>query len=257
MIKKFDEFVQSLTESRMTKNDNIKYAKDVIKEMLNCIKNKKETSDKLKELNSDKKCLIISGRPGIGKTRIIDDVIKETGAAEKSDYIMINSAKINLKEILSENKGKLIIFDDTNLKFDGENVVTFKRIVDDKEFNSFIVIVTNDLKSIADKSHFNEIISRCSIVDLEMDNEDAWEFIKDVLENQKEDKNLSDEERLLPLKGKAEDSDIDNVISYIDSVIKEKQVNISFREIVLIGHIVRTTDDWKESISKRLKVFER
>ena len=131
-------------------------------------------------------------------------------------------------------------------------------------FNGYVIITTNKPVSdfITDKSlrnNWGAIKSRLSTIDISPTYKVVWNWIKGKIMDAAKNTDIPDEMRLLPLKGKAQDATLENVVAYIDSVMDgtihdEGSIYgmMNFRVITSIKDIVssskNTREDWEDYI---------
>jgi hypothetical protein len=77
--------------------------------------------------------LIITGDPGVGKTRVVRDTLESLGMQKDSDYYFVTgtATTAGLYELLFKNRSRLLIFDDCDAVFkDPESVNILKGALD-------------------------------------------------------------------------------------------------------------------------------
>ena len=94
-------------------------------------------------------------------------------------------------------------------------------------FNGFIVFVSNKpIEKFSNSRliapHWGALSSRLTVIDISPTQRVVWEWIKRKIYDDINNEELPDELRILPKKGKAEGSDIDNVMSYMEDIVDGK-----------------------------------
>jgi len=131
-------------------------------------------------------------------------------------------------------------------------------------FNGFIVFLTNETISNFMNSrivgpHWGGLSRRISIIDISPRPNVVWEWLKIRIKRDIENDSLSDDCRVLPREGKAENSNIENVMQYMEEIMAgkydtdtEKYGKISFATITSLRDYIssseNTEQDWKELI---------
>lgn len=131
-------------------------------------------------------------------------------------------------------------------------------------FNGFIVFLTNEtishfMESRVVGPHWGGLSRRLSIIDISPRPNVVWEWLKMKINRDLENDSLPDDCRILPKVGKAENSDIKNVMSFMEDVMggkydtdTERYGKISFATISSLKDYIssseNTEEDWKELI---------
>lgn len=135
-------------------------------------------------------------------------------------------------------------------------------------YNGFIVNITNKpLNEFANdrrlKAHWGAISSRMSIIDISPRSRVIWAWLKKKIYQALDDPTIPEEDKILPRVGAAENATLENVISFIDSVMvgnenKEGKTygKISFRAIANIRYYLMSEENnekfWKNMILKEM-----
>lgn len=136
-------------------------------------------------------------------------------------------------------------------------------------YNGFWIVTTNktfaqfnDNKNF--KPHWRALTSRSYALDINPKPKVLWAWIKKKLDEAANNKDLLDEQRIIPLVGAAEDATYENVIAFIDSVMDGKfnkdgklYGNVEFRKLEAIGKKLRTPvprKTWEKIILRRLLI---
>lgn len=131
-------------------------------------------------------------------------------------------------------------------------------------YNGFIVNITNKpLNEFANdrklKAHWGAISSRMSVIDISPRSRVIWAWLKRKIYQSLDDPTIPEEDKILPRVGGAQNATIENVISFIDSVMVGEQNRagkiygkISFRAIANIRFYLNSEENtekfWKEQI---------
>lgn len=131
---------KEIDESTKRYKENIEDITDYTRSMCRYVKNHgKLTED---ELSVFKRGLIITGSAGIGKSKHVEDVLKEENMQKNIDYFELGSGNTSAKNLfttLYEFNGKLIILDDSADMFDGKyNLPLWKLALDTNTEKNYI-----------------------------------------------------------------------------------------------------------------------
>lgn len=131
-------------------------------------------------------------------------------------------------------------------------------------YNGFIVNITNKpLSEFANdkrlKAHWGAISSRMSVIDISPRSRVIWAWLKRKIYQSLDDPTIPEEDKILPRVGEAENATVENVVSFIDSVMVGEHNKagktygkISFRAIANIKFYLNSDENtekfWKDQI---------
>jgi hypothetical protein len=181
--------------------------------------------------------LIITGEGGLGKTFSVKKVIHESGISE-NEYVFFKgySTARGLYNVLYENNGKIIIFDDCDSVLEDKNSLNIlKSALDSYDvreiswmsssrasdsypnkfvFDGFIIFISNKKREKID----NAILSRSLVIDLSMSPDEKIKRMRGVAE------------KVLP---DFSDSVRNDVLNFLDK--NKENYNINMRTLIMVA----------------------